>query len=60
MNQVNPHLAVVQEAHMGSKNSVVIILALVVLIGGVIYLSQAVEPPRDTAVDVLENERFAQ
>ena len=45
---------------MGSKNSVVIILALVVLIGGVIYLSQAVEPPRDTAVDVLENERFAQ
>ena len=45
---------------MGSKNSVVIILGLVVFIGGVVYLSRAVEPPRDTAVDVLENERFQQ
>ncbi len=45
---------------MGSKNSVAIILGLVVFIGGIIYLSQAVEPPRDTAVEVLENERFAQ
>lgn len=50
----------VQEALMGSKNSVAIILGLVVFIGGIIYLSQAVEPPRDTAVEVLENERFAQ
>jgi hypothetical protein len=45
---------------MGSKNSVVIILGLVMLIGGVVYLSRAVEPPRDTAVDVLENDRFQQ
>lgn len=45
---------------MGSKNSVIIILGLVVLIGGIIYLSQAVEPMRDTAVEVLENERFSE
>lgn len=43
---------------MGSKNSVAIILGLVVVIGGIVYLSQAVEPPRDTAVDVLENDSF--
>lgn len=45
---------------MGSKNSVFIILAVAVFIGGIVYLSQAVEPPRDTAVDVLDNQRFQQ
>lgn len=45
---------------MGSKNSVFIILAVAVCIGGIIYLSQAVEPTRDTAVEVLDNQRFQQ
>ena len=45
---------------MGSKNSVFIILAVAVFIGSIVYLSQAVEPPRDTAVEVLDNQRFQQ
>lgn len=49
-----------EEAQMGSKNSVFIILAVAVFIGSIVYLSQAVEPPRDTAVEVLDNQRFQQ
>ena len=30
-----------------------------VLLGGVIFLAQAVEPTRETAVEVLDSERFA-
>ena len=45
---------------MASKQTAIIILSLVVLVGGVLFLSRAVEPPRETAVDVLENERFNQ
>lgn len=43
---------------MAAKQSVFIVLGLAVLVGAVIYLSRAVEPPRETAVDVLETERF--
>ena len=45
---------------MASKQTAIIILSLAVLGGGVLFLSRAVEPPRETAVDVLENERFNQ
>ncbi len=45
---------------MTSKQSVIIILSLAVLIGGGMFLSRAVEPPRETAVDVLDNEQFNQ
>jgi hypothetical protein len=45
---------------MASKQTVIIILSLAVLVGGVLFLSRAVEPPRETAVDVLENDRFNQ
>lgn len=43
---------------MAAKQTVFIVLGLAVFIGGIIYLSRAVEPPRETAVDVLETERF--
>lgn len=44
---------------MASKQTVVILLGLAVLIGGVLFLARGVEPPRETAVDVLDNDRFA-
>jgi len=34
-------------------------IGLVLLGGGVIFLAQAVEPTRETAVEVLDSERFA-
>jgi hypothetical protein len=43
---------------MVAKQSVLVILGLAVLVGGIIYLSRAVEPPRETVVDVLETEQF--
>ncbi|MCH1569696.1 MAG: hypothetical protein L7U47_09810 [Alphaproteobacteria bacterium] len=43
---------------MGSRQSVLVILSLAVLIGGVVFLSRAVEPPRQTEVDVLDNSDF--
>ena len=43
---------------MGSRQSVFFILGLALLIGGVVVLSRAVEPPRQTEVDVLENSDF--
>lgn len=43
---------------MVAKQSVLVVLGLAVLIGGIIYLSRAVEPPRETVVDVLETEPF--
>lgn len=43
---------------MASKQSTFIVLGLVLFIGGIIFLSRAVEPPRETAVDVLDNNRF--
>ncbi len=43
---------------MGSRQSVIIILAFAVLIGGVVFLSRAVEPPRQTEVEVLDNSDF--
>ncbi len=45
---------------MASKQTAIIILSLAVLVGGVLFLSRAVEPPREAAVDVLGNERFNQ
>lgn len=47
------------EGAMASKQTGMMILGLAVLIGGVLFLSRGVEPPRETAVEVLENERFA-
>lgn len=43
---------------MAAKQSVLVVLGLAVLVGGILYLSRAVEPPRETAVDVLEAEQF--
>lgn len=43
---------------MGSKQSALVVLGLALLIGSIIFLSRAVEPPRDTAVDVLDNSVF--
>ncbi len=43
---------------MGSKQSALVVLGLALVIGGIIFLSRAVEPPRQTAVDVLDNSRF--
>jgi hypothetical protein len=43
---------------MAAKQSVMMVLGLAVLIGAVLYLSRAVEPPRETAVNVLEAEQF--
>ncbi len=43
---------------MAAKQSVFLVLGLAVLVGGIMYLSRAVEPPRETAVDVLESEQF--
>ena len=45
---------------MASKQTVIIILSLAVLVGGVLFLSRAMEPPRETAVDLLYNDRFNQ
>ena len=50
-----------EEAQMGSKNSGLHYFSgRGFFIGGIVYLSQAVEPPRDTALDVLDNQRFQQ
>ena len=38
---------------------VIATIGLVLLGGGVIFLAQAVEPTRETAVEVLDSERFA-
>jgi hypothetical protein len=35
-----------------------VILGLALFIGGVVFLSRAVEPPRQTEVDVLDNSAF--
>lgn len=43
---------------MAAKQSVMLVLGLAVLIGAILYLSRAVEPPRETAVQVLETEQF--
>ena len=43
---------------MGSRQSVFIILGLAVFIGGILFLSRAVEPPRQTEVEVLDNSAF--
>ena len=43
---------------MGSRQSVFFILGLAVLIGSIVFLSRAVEPPRQTEVDVLDNSDF--
>tara|TARA_B100000963_G_scaffold140770_2_gene122597 strand:- start:2723 stop:2920 length:198 start_codon:yes stop_codon:yes gene_type:complete len=47
-----------KRANMGSKQSVFIILGLAVLIGGIVFLSRAIEPPRQTEVEVLDNSAF--
>ncbi|MDB2668422.1 hypothetical protein OAI46_05705 [Alphaproteobacteria bacterium] len=44
---------------MGIKLSSLITLALVLGVGGLIFFAQAVEPARETAVEVLDNEQFA-
>lgn len=43
---------------MGSRQSVFIILGLAVFIGGIMFLSRAIEPPRQTEVEVLDNSAF--
>ena len=43
---------------MGSNQSAMLVLGLALLIGGIIFLSRAVEPPRQTAVDILDNSQF--
>ena len=43
---------------MGSRQLVFFILGLAILIGGIVFLSRAVEPPRQTEVDVLDNADF--
>ena len=43
---------------METKQSALVVLGLALFIGGIIFLSRAVEPPRETAVDVLDNSRF--
>jgi hypothetical protein len=43
---------------MASKWTSIITIALVLTIGGLIFFAQAVEPERETAVEVLENEQF--
>ena len=45
---------------MDAKWPVILTVALVLLAGGIIYLAQAIEPPRETAVEVLDNDRFVQ
>jgi hypothetical protein len=45
---------------MGSKQSAIFVLGLALAIGGIVFLSRAVEPPRETAVDVLDNSVFNQ
>tara|TARA_B100000925_G_C21961027_1_gene453405 strand:+ start:1084 stop:1203 length:120 start_codon:yes stop_codon:yes gene_type:complete len=37
---------------------VFIILGLAVFIGGIVFLSRAIEPPRQTEVEVLDNSVF--
>jgi len=44
---------------MGFKLSSIITIALVLLVGGLIFFTQAIEPKRETAVEVLNNEQFA-
>jgi|SaaInl1SG_22_DNA_1037389.scaffolds.fasta_scaffold73957_2 hypothetical protein len=44
---------------MGFKLSSIITIVLVLLVGGLIFFAQAVEPKRETAVEVLDNEQFA-
>ena len=38
---------------------VIATIGLVMLGGSIIFLAQAVEPTRETAVEVLDNDRFA-
>ena len=47
-----------RSAIMGSRQSVFFILGLAVLIAGIVFLSRAVEPPRQTEVEVLDNADF--
>ena len=47
-----------RSAIMGSRQLVFFILGLAILIGGIVFLSRAVEPPRQTEVDVLDNADF--
>ncbi len=47
------------EIKMRSSQLVIITFVVVILIGGVIFLAQAIEPPRDIAVEILDNEQFA-
>jgi hypothetical protein len=47
-----------RSAIMGSRQSVFIILGLAVFIGGIVFLSRAIEPPRQTEVEVLDNSAF--
>ena len=44
---------------MDVKWPVLIAVGLMLLVGAVAYLAQAVEPPRATAVEVLDHEQFA-
>ena len=43
---------------MGSRQSVFIILGLAVFIGGIVFFSRSIEPPRQTEVEVLDNSAF--
>ncbi len=44
---------------MNVRRAIFITIGLIVLIGAFVFLTQAVEPPRETAVEVLEYEQLA-
>jgi len=45
---------------MTSKWTSIITISIVLIIGGLLFFAQAIEPKRETVVEVLENEQFAQ
>ena len=45
---------------MTSKWTSIITISIVLIIGGLMFFAQAIEPERETVVAVLENEQFAQ